>query len=170
MLVAIEFFKYENGGIYLVLNIGYVSHETNTDVHMYTWKIYSRWSALLGVQVGTEILYGKYIGFYTIATTEEKCENCSWMTIDRVVLLELQWHEHSTVCLASNTCKCELESLLTLCSSNSWRNYWMSFLQLVLSLDKVKDGFNSILPIVSLWSISQHLEFQPVFRNICSHF
>ena len=30
----------------------------------------------------------------------------------------------------------------------------MSFLQLVLLLDKTKDGFNSILPIVSL--ISQH--------------
>ena len=31
----------------------------------------------------------------------------------------------------------------------------MSFLQLVLSLDKTKDGFNSILPIVSFWPISQ---------------
>ena len=28
-------------------------------------------------------------------------------------------------------------------------NYWMSFLQLVSTLDKTKDGFNSILPIVS---------------------
>ena len=33
----------------------------------------------------------------------------------------------------------------------------MSFLQLVSSLDKTKDGFNSILPIVSFWPISQHI-------------
>ena len=33
----------------------------------------------------------------------------------------------------------------------------MSFLQSVLSLDKTIEGINSILPIVSLWSISQHL-------------
>ena len=31
----------------------------------------------------------------------------------------------------------------------------MSFLQSVLSLDKTIEGINSILPIVSLWSISQ---------------
>ena len=37
----------------------------------------------------------------------------------------------------------------------AWRNYWMSFLQLVLSLDTSKDAFNSILPIVSFWPISQ---------------
>ena len=36
----------------------------------------------------------------------------------------------------------------------------MSFLQLVLSLDKTKDGFNSILPIVSFWLISQHPEWK----------
>ena len=36
--------------------IGVVSNETNTDVRMYIWRIYSgRWSALLDVQVGTEI-------------------------------------------------------------------------------------------------------------------
>ena len=32
----------------------------------------------------------------------------------------------------------------------------MSFLQSVLSLDKTIEGINSILPIVSLWFISQH--------------
>ena len=36
----------------------------------------------------------------------------------------------------------------------------MSFLQLVLSLDKTKDGFNSILPIVSFWPISQQVQEQ----------
>ena len=36
----------------------------------------------------------------------------------------------------------------------------MSFLQLVLSLDKTIEGFNSILPIVSFWPISQHLPVQ----------
>ena len=34
-----------------------------------------------------------YIGLYTNATMEEKCENCSWMTIDRLGLIELQRHE-----------------------------------------------------------------------------
>ena len=38
-------------------------------------------------------MYGKYTGLYTIATMEEKCENCSWMTIDRGELRELQLHE-----------------------------------------------------------------------------
>ena len=36
---------------------------------------------------------GIYIGLYTIATMEEKCENCSWMTTDRLGLIELQRHE-----------------------------------------------------------------------------
>ena len=54
-----------------MLNIGYVSNETNTDVRMY-------------------ILHGKYTGFYTIATKEEKCENCSWMTINKLGIIELQ--------------------------------------------------------------------------------
>ena len=31
----------------------------------------------------------------------------------------------------------------------------MSFLQLVLSLDKTKDGFNSIMENLSIWPISQ---------------
>ena len=44
---------------------------------------------------------------------------------------------------------------MTLYSSNSWGNYWMSFLQLVFSLDKMFEGFNCILPIVSFWPISQ---------------
>ena len=39
----------------------------------------------------------------------------------------------------------------------------MSFLQLVLLLDKTRDGFNSILPIVSL--ISQHLEGRMSVKN-----
>ena len=43
------------------------------------------------------------------------------------------------------------------CSSNSWGNYWMSFLELALLLDKTKPGINSILPIVSFWPVSQHL-------------
>ena len=50
---------------------------------------------------------------------------------------------------------------MTLYSSNSWENYWMSFLQLVLSLDKTKDGINSILENMSSWHlpILQHLPF-----------
>ena len=35
----------------------------------------------------------------------------------------------------------------------------MSFLQLVLTLDKTKEDLNSILPIMSFWPISQHLPF-----------
>ena len=37
-----------------------------------------------------KILCRKYTGIYAIATMEEKCENCSWMTIDRLGLIELQ--------------------------------------------------------------------------------
>ena len=35
----------------------------------------------------------------------------------------------------------------------------MSFLQLVLSLDKTIEGNNSILENMSIWPISQHLPF-----------
>ena len=34
----------------------------------------------------------------------------------------------------------------------------MSFLELAILLDKTKDGFNSFLPIVSFWTISQQLD------------
>ena len=40
----------------------------------------------------------------------------------------------------------------------------MSFLQLVLSLDKTKDGFNSILPIVSFIS-QQELSHFPILSS-----
>ena len=43
--------------------------------------------------LGMRSLDGIYIHLYTIATMEEKCENCSWITIDRLVLIELQTHE-----------------------------------------------------------------------------
>ena len=59
------------------------------------WRIYSSRdldTLLHKVEVGSECI-GKYTGLYTNATMEEKCENCSWMTIERVVLIELQWHE-----------------------------------------------------------------------------
>ena len=52
--------------------------------------MYFRRSGCIAVHVGTEILYGKYTGFYTIATIDEECENCSWVTIDRPGLIELQ--------------------------------------------------------------------------------
>ena len=48
---------------------------------------------------------------------------------------------------------------MTLYSSDSWGNYWMSFLQLVLSLDKMIEVINSILENMSIWPISQHLPF-----------
>ena len=40
----------------------------------------------------------------------------------------------------------------------------MSFLQSVLSLDKTIEGINSILPIVSLWFISQQ---RSASRGVC---
>ena len=84
-----------------MLNIGYVSNETNTDVCMYTWRIYSirDLDTLLHtwVAAGTELLYGKYTGFYTIATKDEKGENYSWMTIDSVGIIEVQWHEKVSI-------------------------------------------------------------------------
>ena len=54
---------------------------------------------------------------------------------------------------------------MTPCSSNSWKIYWMSFLQLVLSVDKTEKGLNSILPIVSLWSISQQFSLLNFFLS-----
>ena len=35
-------------------------------------------------------MHWKFTGIYTIATIEEKCENCSWMTIDSEGIIELQ--------------------------------------------------------------------------------
>ena len=46
---------------------------------------------------------------------------------------------------------------MTLSSSNSWWNNWMSFLQLVLSLDKTKDGINSIQDNMSAWHLGNVL-------------
>ena len=60
-----------------------VSNETNTDVRMY--NLFIRWSALLDVQVGTEILKGITLAFYTIATMEEN----KWE-----LLLGDNWHWH----------------------------------------------------------------------------
>ena len=66
-----------------VLNVEVVSNETNTDVRMY--NLFIRWSALLGVQVGTEILKEISLVFYTIATKEENM----WE-----LLLGDNWHWH----------------------------------------------------------------------------
>ena len=53
----------------VLLNIGYVSNETNKDVHMYINRIYSsRYLDTLLHKVEMKILYGNYIGIYTIAT------------------------------------------------------------------------------------------------------
>ena len=82
-----------------VLNIGYISNETNTDVRMYNWRIYSSrdLDALLHkVEVK---MYGKYTGFYTIATI-------AWDMWE--MLLEVIWQEiinRSTI--AWETVNCE---------------------------------------------------------------
>ena len=94
-----------------LLNIGYVSNETGTDVRMYSLRIYSSRDlhSLLYmdemINIGTDVrmsslriyssrdlhslLYmdeminiGKYNGFYTIATMGEKC---SWSSVDTLV-------------------------------------------------------------------------------------
>ena len=60
---------------------------------------------------------------------------------------------------------------MTLYSSNSWENYWMSFLQLVTLDDKTQWRDNSILENTSIWPISQHLPFFEecnVCRNVCN--
>ena len=72
-----------------LLNIGYVSNETNTDVHMYTWRIYSGRSACVAAQLESEILNGNYTGIYTI-TMDEKV---SWSSINTLELIELQLYE-----------------------------------------------------------------------------
>ena len=55
-----------------------VSNETNEDVRMYTWRIYSSRCSHIAVQVGTE-LHWKCCSLYTIATIEEKGWDCSQM-------------------------------------------------------------------------------------------
>ena len=35
-------------------------------------------------------MHWKFTGIYIIVTMEEKCENCSWMTIDSEGIIELQ--------------------------------------------------------------------------------
>ena len=52
-------------------------NETNEDVCMYICRIYSSRdldTLLYKVELNN---IGKYTGIYTIATMEEKCENCS---------------------------------------------------------------------------------------------
>ena len=62
-----------------LLNIGYVSNETNTDVRMYTCGIYSSryLDTLLYMDEDLNDHIGEHTGIYTNATMEEKCENCS---------------------------------------------------------------------------------------------
>ena len=60
-----------------MLNIGYVSNETNEDVRMYIEEFYSsRYLDTLLYKVELNDI-GKYTGFYTLTTMEEKFENCS---------------------------------------------------------------------------------------------
>ena len=62
-----------------MLNIGYVSNETNTDVCMYTWRIYSSRdldTLLYKVEVK---MHGICSSLYTNATIEEKGWDCSQM-------------------------------------------------------------------------------------------
>ena len=64
-----------------MLNIGYVSNETNEDVRMYTCRIYSSRdldTLLHKVELSMELNYiGKLLVFIQSQTKEEKCENCS---------------------------------------------------------------------------------------------
>ena len=50
-------------------------------------------SARIAVQLEDEMLIGKYTGLYTIATMDEKCENCSQQLVDR----RENWELHSIV-------------------------------------------------------------------------
>ena len=60
-----------------------------TQMYVY-WRIYSSRDLDTLLHKVEVKMYGKYTGFYTITTKEEKCENCSWMTIDNLLLIELQ--------------------------------------------------------------------------------
>ena len=101
----------------------------------------------------------------------EKGWEVLWSQLTHKDWIELQLYEKLSlmrtnvwiaipVCFAPNTFKCKLESLLTLNHSNCWRNLWMSFFQLATLDDKTERWINSILPIVSLWSISQQAAVQ----------
>ena len=65
-----------------MLNIGYVSNETNTYVRMYIAEfiLVEIWITLLHK---LELVYiGNYTVIYTIETMDEKCENCAQEVID----------------------------------------------------------------------------------------
>ena len=55
-----------------VLNIGYVSKGTNTDVRMYTCKFILIDVVSLLYNAGVKITIGNYTGIYTITTIHEK--------------------------------------------------------------------------------------------------
>ena len=88
-----------------LLNIGYVSNETNTDVHMYTWRIYSSRCSHIAVQVEWDTEWNLHWFIY-------KCLNrlkniwewisdvlkwigweSSWTILDTLAHIELQLYE-----------------------------------------------------------------------------
>ena len=78
----------------MMLNIGYVWNETNTDVRMYTWRIYSSRSARIAVHGWSELLDEIYIGIYTSATMDEKGWESLWSQLTHIISIELQLHEN----------------------------------------------------------------------------
>ena len=142
---------------------------------MYTCRIYSSrdLDTLLHKVELNWICIGDAVVYIHSQQRIEKCENCSYEPIDKWGLIELQWseklsHEWTNVWIVIPL----FGALMPLggvngnlywhfTHQNSWGNYWMSFLQLVSSLDKTKDEFNSILPIVSFWPISQQHKVKP---------
>ena len=124
---------------------------------MYTRRFYSSIDLdTLLYKLELKITIGNYAGIYTIATIDEKCDNCSWHTIDKSenMRITLMWKTvtlrselvncHLNVCFVPNTCMCPLISSLTLKFSNCWGNNQMLLLQLGSLLDQTWSWFNSI--------------------------
>ena len=79
----------------MVLNIGYISNETNTDVCMYTCWIYSSRCGYIAVHLENEILNGIYTGLYTITGIDMRRSLMSLKTISvalRLTPVSVNWY------------------------------------------------------------------------------
>ena len=82
-----------------LLNTVYISNETNTDVCMYTWIIYSSRDPDTLMHKLEVIYIGKYTGIYTHATI-------AWAKWE--MLLEVNWHVPiNRITIAWETVNCE---------------------------------------------------------------
>ena len=155
-----------------------VSNETNTDVRMYTWRIYSnRYLDTLLYTDGSELkMHGICSSLYTNATIEEKGWDCSqmynwhcrvnritmkWEPVNlRELMCELPFH-----CLA---CSCHLEVLIVISIDSLLIKQLRKLLNviLVISLFTWQDVWrdNCILENMSSWHLNRYV-FWPISQQ-----